>query len=337
MPPPAHIAFIHSTSRYNGNTFREQPLGGAESATIQLAEALAARGHRVTGLTGIDAPAEVNGVSWLPVAGPGQVTADLAVANSVATDLHYVRAQRRVVWIHNTRTFDRFLRKGGALATFRYLPEAVVLGKYHARSVSPFIPYRRRVTIPLAVGEPFLSAPVAEQAPPPRAIHFSQPHRDAANLVRIWVEHVHPRVPEAEFHVFCGDWWPDGISAEALSDAGVILRERLPREKLVKEMAKARAMLYRGFKDETFCLAAAESIAMGLPVVTAGIGSLAERVTHGETGLIAETDEAFAEAAIGVLTDDALWETLHKGGLATRNRNGWEQVAARWEAAFLSG
>ena len=331
------IVFVHSTSRYNGDTLRNQPLGGAESATVQLAEALAARGHRVTVLTGTNQSAEVNGVSWLPVAAARRVTADLAIANSVATDLHYVRAKNRVVWIHNTRAFDRFLRKGGALATFRYLPAAVVLGDYHASKVSPMIPYRRRVTIPLSVGEPFISAPVAEAVPPPRAIHFSQPHRDAENLIRIWTRHIHPHAPEAEFHVFCGDWRPEGVDVDDLPAHGVVLRERLPKEQLVKEMRAARVMLYRGYRDETFCLAAAESIAMGLPVVTAGIGSLTERVRHGETGLIAQEDAEFAAAAVGVLTDDALWAHLHKGGLATRTQGGWDAVAARWEAAFLGG
>ena len=101
-------------------------------------------------------------------------------------------------------------------------------------------------------------------------------------------------------------------------------------------MRDARVMLYRGYKDETFCLAAAESIAMGVPVVTAGIGALKERVRHGVTGLIGPSDAEFADAAVRVLSDDALWLKLHEGGIATRGENNWDAIAAKWEDAFLA-
>jgi len=333
----ARIVFINGASSFDGASLRERPLGGAETVVVQLAEALAARGHSVTVLTGKPKSSHFNGVSYAPAREGEAVDADLAIAISDATNLNFAKAPRRVVWIHNTRAFDRFLRKCGPLATLRYRPAAVVLGAYHDAQVSRFIPYSRRVVIPHAIAEPFTTAAPAETVPPPRAIHFSQPYRDAQNLVRIWAEAIHPAAPDAEFHVFCGDWRPEGISDDDLAKRRIVLRERLSKEGLVDEMRQARVMLYRGHRDETFCLAAAESITMGLPVVTAGIGSLKERVRDGETGLIGKTDEAFAAAAVRALTDDALWTRLHQGGLATRQDIGWDAVAAKWEGAFLCG
>ena len=331
----ARIAFIYSASSFDGASLRERPLGGTETVVVQLAESLAARGHRVTVLTGQPEPLDLNGVSWRPVRAAEIIEADLAVAISDATNLNFAKARRRVVWIHNARAFDRFLRKCGPLATFRYWPSAVVLGAYHDSKVSRLIPYSRRVVIPHAITEPFTTAAPAETTPPPRAIHFSQPYRDAQNLVRIWVEAIHPRVPQAEFHILGGDWQPEGYSDEILAESAIVLRERVSKDGLVEEMRRARVMLYRGHKDETFCLAAAESIAMGLPVVTAGIGSLKERVRHGETGLIGETDPEFADAAVRVLSDDALWLKLHKDGIATRGESNWDAIATMWEQAFL--
>ena len=331
----AHIAFIYGASSFDGASLRKRPLGGTETVVAQLAEALAARGHRVKVLTGQTEPLDLNGVSWRPVRDGEIVDADLAIAISDATNLNHAKAPCRVVWIHNTRAFDRFWRKCGPLATFRYWPAAVVMGAYHDSKVSRFIPYSRRVVIPHAIAEPFTTAAPADTVPPPRAIHFSQPYRDAQNLVRIWVDAIHPAAPDAVFDIFCGDWRPEGYSDGQLADSGIVLRERLSKEELAAEMRQARAMLYRGYKDETFCLAAAESIAMGLPVVTAGIGALKERVRHGETGLIGESDEAFAAAAVRLLSDDDLWRRLHDAGLATRGGIGWDAIAAEWEQAFL--
>lgn len=333
----ARILFINGASSFDGASLRERPLGGTETVVVQLAEALAARGHDLTVLTGQAAPLDLNGVSWRPVRAGETVEADLAIAISDATNLNHAKAPKRVVWIHNTRAFDRFWRKCGPLATFRYWPAAVVLGGYHESKVSRLIPYSRRVVIPHAIAEPFTTAAPADLVPPPRAIHFSQPYRDAQNLVRIWIEAIHPAAPEAEFHIFGGDWRPEGYSDARLAESGIVPRERLSKDALVAEMRRARAMLYRGHKDETFCLAAAESIAMGLPVVTAGIGSLRERVRHEETGLIGETDSEFAAAAVRLLTDNALWTRLHDEGLATRGDIGWDAVAGMWEEAFLCG
>ncbi|MBE9552085.1 MAG: glycosyltransferase family 4 protein [Proteobacteria bacterium] len=331
----ARIAFIHGASSFDGASLRERPLGGTETVVVQLAEALAARGHHLTVLTGQPEPLDMNGVSWRPVRAGKIIDADLAVGISDATNLNHARAPRRVVWIHNARASDRFLRKCGPLATFRYWPAAVVMGAYHDSKVSRFIPYSRRVVIPHAIAEPFTTTAPAETVPPPRAIHFSQPYRDAQNLVRIWVESIHPRVREAEFHIFGGDWRPEGYSDKVLAESGIVLRDRTSKDGLVEEMRQARVMLYRGHKDETFCLAAAESIAMGVPVVTAGIGALKERVRHGETGLIGESDAEFADAAVRALTDDALWSRMHAHGVATRAENSWDSIAAEWENAFL--
>lgn len=332
----ARIAFVHSKTVYDGNSLRGGPLGGTETVVVQLAEALAKRGHRVSVLTGISRPATINGVEWRPVESEIVVDADLAVAVSDATDFRYVRAQDYAVWIHNARTFDRFLRKGGAVATFRLRPAAVVLGSYHLSQVSKLIPYSHRVVIPHAIAEPFVDSRPASTPPGPRAIHFSQPYRDAENLVRIWVEAVHPHLPNAEFHLFCGDWHPAAYSDETLERCGVILRPRLSKPAIADEMRKARVMLYRGHKDETYCLAAAESIAMGLPVVTAGIGALNERVIHGTTGLLGSSDKEFADAAIRILTDDQLWQYLHEEGLKTRAGYSWDAIAGLWEKAFLN-
>jgi glycosyltransferase involved in cell wall biosynthesis len=91
-------------------------------------------------------------------------------------------------------------------------------------------------------------------------------------------------------------------------------------------------MLYRGDPGETFCLALAEAQAMGVPAVVQPIGSVAERVVDGATGRVTASDDEFAEAAVALLRDDALWRRYHRNALATQRGLGWDEVAARFEA-----
>ena len=50
-----------------------------------------------------------------------------------------------------------------------------------------------------------------------------------------------------------------------------------------------------GHKAELYCLAAEEAKELCVPIVTLGIGSLAERVEHEKSGLIARNDLQLSE------------------------------------------
>jgi glycosyltransferase involved in cell wall biosynthesis len=91
-------------------------------------------------------------------------------------------------------------------------------------------------------------------------------------------------------------------------------------------------MLYRGDPGETFCLALGEAQAMGVPCVVQPIGSVGERVRHGETGFVEPDDAAFAARSIALLTDDALWRRQHTAALAGQRSFGWPEAAAAWES-----
>lgn len=332
----ARVAFLHGSACYNGDSLRATAVGGAASSTIELAEALAARGHMVFGLTGVSTSSEINGVSWRPMQDIGRLEVDLAVANHNAADLSYVRARKRVVWSRFKLNLDKFLRRGGAWATFRFLPGVVLQGVYHAASVSPLIPYSHRIIIPHGVGDVFVTGPTAGRPPPPKAVYASQAYRGLDRLVRLWTGAIRPRLPDAELHVFSSDWNPaPDIEAEKLEKEGVILRGLVTQRVLAEEYRSARVMLYHGHRDEAFCNAAAEAVAMGVPVVTEGLGCLRERVIHDRTGVIALTDREFADAAVAILSSDSLWSRLHEGAFATRGNYSWDKSAARWEGAFL--
>ncbi|MBE9552086.1 MAG: glycosyltransferase family 4 protein [Proteobacteria bacterium] len=332
----SRVAFLHSSNCYDGSSLRAKAIGGAASSTIELAEALAARGHRVFGLTGIAAPSEINGVSWRPIHSGDPIEVDLAVANHNASDLLHVRARKRVIWSRFKFNLDKFLRRGGALAAFRFSPAVVLQGTYHAASVSRFIPYSRRIIIPHGIAMVFQTTPPADNPPPPKAVFASQAYRGLDRLVRLWVNTIRPRLPNAELHVFSSDWNPcSDIDVDNLESEGVILRGLVSRQQLAEEYRSARVMLYHGHRDEAFCNAAAEAVAMGVPIVTECIACMGERVAHDKTGLIAPTDQEFADAAVGLLSDDVLWRRLHQGALATRGDYTWDKAAAQWEAAFL--
>jgi glycosyltransferase involved in cell wall biosynthesis len=111
----------------------------------------------------------------------------------------------------------------------------------------------------------------------------------------------------------------------------VVLRGPVPKAQLVGELAQARALLYRGDIGETFCSAVAEAQAMGVPAVLGDIACMSERVIEGETGYCVSGEDAFAEAALRVMNDDALWSRLHQTALDRQRAWRWDDAAQAFE------
>ncbi len=301
-------------------TLAERPLGGVETAFALLAQAFEARGHSVRQTRGGEA-----------------APADLIIANRVPRLFASLPRQgRRVLWLHNPAQYLRKPRHAWPLLRAR--PVLVTLGPSHAATLPWWLP-GARVQVPLAVAPPF-DTPAPERAPPPPvAVFTSNPQRGLDWLLRLWAERIAPAVPGAELHLYAGAATYGGdarlaariapVLDQARTTPGVRLLAPLPRAALREKLLAARCMLYRGDPGETFCLALAEAQACGLPCVVTPLGAVAERLPD---GLVAPDDNAFAEAAIRLLRDDAAWTAQHRAALARGTGPGWDAVAAGFEA-----
>jgi glycosyltransferase involved in cell wall biosynthesis len=89
-------------------------------------------------------------------------------------------------------------------------------------------------------------------------------------------------------------------------------------------------------KPETFCLAAAEAQALGLPIITRKVGALQERCIDKGTGYIASDEEALVQCIITLLQDNTVWYGMHHM-LQTPHHVRWDAVAARWNDVLCKG
>ena len=65
---------------------------------------------------------------------------------------------------------------------------------------------------------------------------------------------------------------------------------------MINDLKNYRALLYLGHKSDIFTLTAEEAIKLGIPVVTYGIGSLADRVVHGVSGFVCGNEKEFSHS-----------------------------------------
>src|SRR6516165_9382711 len=339
----ASVVMADDGIAFDGVMAETAPLGGAETAFVALAEALAARGHLVEAHNRCHRAVAHNGVRWVPLSRDLPHACDLYIGNRSHRVIGLVRrAGYRVLWLHNPAFYLRKPRNLWRLALWR--PTLVVTGTYHAATIPRWLPCAGREIIPYGILGCFRKAPPRDP-PPPRAIFTSNPLRGLDWLLDLWVERIRPAVPAAELHIYAGGavyglgGTPRGrrmdevlARAEGLAALGVRRFAPVGHEALARALHGARVMLYRGDPGETFCLALAEAQAMGVPAVIKPLGSTAERIIDGVTGRVAKDDDAFVAAAVALLREDELWRRRHLASLDRQRGLNWDEVAARFEA-----
>jgi hypothetical protein len=250
---------------FDGALATTGPLGGAETAFVALAEALARRGHDVTVRNRCRNAFCCNGIDWAPLSSAIPAGCDLYIGNRGHRVIGLVRnAACRLFWLHNPARYLKKPRNLWRLAYYR--PVLVTTGAYHLSTVPHWLPCGGRTVIPYGILDCFRAA-APRDPPPPRAIFTSNPLRGLDWLLELWVAHIAPAVPGAELHIYAGGTvygMAEAPSieavltrAKALAGHGVRCFAPVGREVLAAALAGARVMLYRGDPGETFCLALA--------------------------------------------------------------------------------
>jgi hypothetical protein len=311
-------------------------LGGIETTTIELAAALSARGHQLVVATRQDVGAvDASGILNVPLADAGAYPADLVVSSNDPRPLAAAPSQaRRVMWLHNPLALEKAARRGYVRSILTLRPDAVFVGTVARAAMSRLYPFASRTIIPHGVADIFrLARPSGGRSR--RFVWASQRQRGLEPTLGAWERCTPLREAGAELHVYGTAAAEIGWDLERAVAARVTFHPRQDQAGLVAAYQGARAMIYPGALDETFCLAAAEAHTMGLPVVTLGIGSLSERVQHGINGLVATTHAELADLAALLARDEGLWRSLSAGALLQRQALTWERSAVLWEALFL--
>jgi glycosyltransferase involved in cell wall biosynthesis len=96
----------------------------------------------------------------------------------------------------------------------------------------------------------------------------------------------------------------------------------------------ARVHLYPGHPDDMVCWTLMESQACGLPAVARPLGAVRERLLDGQTGQVVPDDEAFANVAIRLLSDDDMFWSMNRDVRLLQRDRSWDVVAAEFDTLF---
>ncbi len=198
----ASVVMADDGIAFDGVMAEKGPLGGAETAFVALAEALAARGHSVEARSNCVAPVQLKGVSWAPLASGVPASCDLYIGNRGYRVIGLSRPRRRLFWLHNPARYLRKPRFAARLALYR--PMLITTGEYHASTIPAWLVAGRREIIPYGVLDIFRHAEETRSAGALRDLHLEPAARLLDWLLSIyWVARIRRQCTRAELHDLC--------------------------------------------------------------------------------------------------------------------------------------
>ncbi len=340
------LIFVDDSTAFDGYSPANLPLGGAEKSLARLTAALAARGHSVEVYNRCQSVVSAHGATWLPFESDRPTVADCLIALRRPALLDYVsQSRKRVLWASGPVAELDVPAAKSAIDLHR--PTIVFFSQSQRNRWHNPTYHDTRVIAP-GLGADYVADTPMVPAEPPRAVTTVHPLAGLDWLIKMWVAKIRPSVPGAELHIYSSildraqlgetlapAFQPILDLLKVAKEHGVAVRWPLADPGMADEYRSARVFLHPGFADETIGLHLAECQAVGLPVVARATSPVAEeRVTDGQSGTIAKSNDAFATAAITMLSDRIAFNLMSSNASTIRRGRTWPIAAEEWERLF---
>ena len=315
------ICFLDNTTfQYNSKDLYSNKLRGAESVLINISKALNKLNHQITIINNCPSTQMINGIKWINI--NSKIKAenyDLVISNGDCRLFKFAISKRNILFSHSVQNIEKFIRKKQLFAFLKYKPKICFLSKYHQVSRSKILYPFGSINLKWSVDDIFAETKISANVNKNQAIFTSDKDRNLDLLIDIWKNLIFTKNQKLKLLVNDRD-----ANSEK---TGIFTRIKGDQQKLIEDLKNSRLYLIPGHKAELFCLAAEEAKELCIPIVTLGIGCLAERVEHGKSGFIAKNKDEFANFALELFNNDPLWFQMRNFLLENRGKNNWIKVA----------
>ncbi|MDR2611354.1 MAG: glycosyltransferase family 4 protein [Deltaproteobacteria bacterium] len=354
MSPARTVGFYTEGPPFEGDSVERGPLGGSETAFIEITRAMARLGCEVTAFNNCSAPALHRGVEYHPFRSSLPLLAsrrfDVMVVSRFFGFFNLpIRARLKVLWNHDT------LENPGALRNIQdEIDLFLVLSRFHRDNYLTRLPQLddRMVVTRNGLNLELLDRSAAGAArDPAKLLYASRPERGLRPLL----EEIWPRLKEARPGLrlyICGytvardaldpalPGLYDYLDLLCARDPDVVRLGALPKGEYYRHLAESALVVYPCTFPEISCIVSLEAQALGTPILTSDSYALSESVASarfrvggrpGSQGWIRD----FVERALRLLSDPegtrAAAEECRK---AVRERYTWDQIAQEWMRIF---
>lgn len=356
-----NIVMFDDSVPFDGFTAATKPLGGAEKAFAALAGALAKAGHTVTVINRCKHALMAEGARWRPWDANRPAEADVLIALKTPELLGGVRrVDSRVLLVPGDPKYLGTAQNAELLAS--YAPRLLFLterqaemygGRLSAVIASPgvnkaFFPEKKEIDLYSDANHPAIppdepekpEEDVPPELPPPHAVVTTHPLHGLSRVLELWRDKINPANANASLTVYsavlakgmAGEVVPDVITpvlelVKSCADANVDVSAPKGDRAMAQAYRQSRVHLYPGHPRDFACWTLRDSQASGLPAVAFNKGGVEDVIDNGKTGFIVPDDDAFANVALQLLNDDAVYQSFSEAASAVERRKTWAATA----------
>ena len=314
------ICFLDNTRfQYSYKDIYSPKLRGAETILINLSNELKAKGHDVivyNNCLNNDVTDNWKNLNNIEV---DNIEFDIAISNADANLFNNIKAKKKFVLSYSLQTIEKFIRKNQMISYIKHKPHYILIGEYHKKNRPKLTTLFGASILNLAVDDIFLKSKLSDSVDCNQAIFTSRPDRNSDLLIEIWKKKIFPSHNKAKLLIT-----PNNNEDTKFN---IIERQMKSQNDLINDLLKSRIFLVPGHKAELFCLAAEEARELCIPIVTMGIGSLYERVNHGNTGFVAQNMDEFAHFTIELFKNNKLWSDIRLNLIKLRGSYTWSNCS----------
>ncbi len=188
-----NLAFIQKSHvGYSASSLGQPTIRGIETSIIQLSQALAHRGHRVTVFNSRNDSVNDGGVYWQPLANMSQWHGEAIIAANEPKLFTGTSAKRKILWLHNRVSVEKALRKGRLIPLWVHQPLVVVSSVWHQRDLVRILTPKGVCVIPLGVADIFHNAKHQTPLAPPVIAFTADKTRGFEEFATLWQTHIFP-------------------------------------------------------------------------------------------------------------------------------------------------
>ena len=318
-----NICFLDGNKNpYTSRDLETTKIRGAENVVINLSRELYKLGHRVTIFNNVGQNFDIDGIKWKNLSNINkEFLFDLAISNNDLNLFHQIKSKQYLAISHSIQSIEKFIRKKQFFSYLKYKPKFILLSNYHDKNRNKLLKIFGSIKLEWAVDEIFLNATIEDDIVENKAIFTSRNDRNLDILINIWKEKIYSQNKNSKLYVT--------PSLLINNNFNIFERNFGSKNLLIDDLKKSKVLLIPGHKGEIFCIAAEEARELCVPIVTLGIGSLSERVNHGQTGFIAKNENEFANYALEILNDNSVWQELRNNLKKIRGIKNWPNVTQK--------
>ena len=316
------IIIDNSSLSYSGEDINGTFLRGTETSLILLAEQFYKMGHKIDYCNEIKDNRIFNGVRYFNKKNiDKKITYDLAIAISDANQFNHVTSLKKAVFSVSNQAFEKFLRKKQLISFLKYKPKVICFSNYHYNSRSFLTSFFGKEIITPSIDNDFYTTklPLKNHND---VIFYSRADRNGQLILDIWKDLFINNSIKSKFFI------PKDlfIENEEMVKFNIVKKEFLPKNELINFLKNFRILIIPGHKGEVFCNVAEEAKALGIPIITLGIGALKERVKNNYNGFLCHNLEDFKSKIFQLLKDDDLYQRFKNNLLRDRGENKWSNT-----------